>query len=110
MRNDLLTPMPSGEVVALGDTASHPTTKAIATLLTDNGYDANHFGNENVVEITPSTSVHWTYGVTPVATTAHPVLSAGLTRQMRVPKNEKLAFIKMDGADNGNVYVHPCRE
>ena len=110
MRNDLLTPMPNGEVVALGDTSSHPTTKTIATLLGDNGYDAAVFGNDVVVEITPTTAVHWISGETPVATANHPVLSAGLTRQMRVPTTDKLAFIKMDGADNGNVYVHPCRE
>jgi hypothetical protein len=110
MRTDLLTPFPLGEVVGLADTASHPISKTIAGLLTDNGLDANLHSDDVVVEITPTTSVHWTHGVTPTATTSQPVLTGLLTRQMRIPKNHKLAFIKLDGADNGNVYVHPCRE
>ena len=110
MRSDLLTPYPLGEVVGLADTASHPSSKTIAGLLTDNGVVADLHNDDVVVEVTPTTNVHWMQGAAPVATAVNPVLTGGLTRQFRVPKNHKIAFIKMSGAADGNVYVHPCRE
>ena len=108
-KQDIFTPLPSGNSVILTDSASHPTNDNLVTMAVANGEVADRWDHATVVEITPTTSVHWTHGAAPVATAAHPVIPAGLTRQVCVDKQHKLAFIKQTNAPDGFVMVHPCK-
>jgi hypothetical protein len=107
MKHDILTPLPSGNIVTVTGTSA-PTTNTMAQIFAANGYTQPP--GDFVVEVTSSTAVHWTYGTTPVATDAHPRISAGMTRQFRVGASHKMAFIKQSGASDGTISVHICTE
>jgi hypothetical protein len=107
MKHDILTPLPSGNIVTVTGTSA-ATANTMAQIFAANGYTQPT--GDFVVEVTPSTPVHWTQGSAPVATDAHPRIGAGMTRQIRVGAAHKLAFIKQSGASDGTVSVHICTE
>ena len=108
MKQDLLTPMPSGEAIAITSSASSVSAKTVGQLLEDNGYAAKDFPTDIVVELTATVNCHWTHAETPVVTSGNPLLTAWLTRQVRVNKEHKIAAISF--ADDGSLYIHPCLE
>lgn len=108
MKRDILTPLPNGNIVTVTGASSAATANTMAQIFAANGYTQPP--GEFVIEVTPSTPVHWAYGATPVATDAHPRISAGMTRQFRVGSAHRLAFLKQSGAADGTVSVHVCSE
>lgn len=107
MKQDILTPLPSGNIVTVTGTSA-ATANTMAQIFAANGYTQSP--GDFVVEVTPSTPIHWAYGSAPIATDAHPRIGAGMTRQFRVGSPHKLAFIKQSGASDGTVAVHICSE